>query len=418
MNNKLQSVRGTHDHLPEEMYKYNDIITKAEYISSLYGFKPMATPIFEFSSVFKKTLGESSDIVTKEMYTFNDKGNEEITLRPEGTAGIVRAIISNGLSHEMPFKAFYHGPMFRYERPQKGRLRQFHQIGIELLGTKSEQADIEVIACANNLIKLLNIDKSSTLHINSLGNISERKNYIAKLLVYLKDFKNKLSIESKNRLEKNPLRILDSKSEEDIEIIKNAPKLIDYLELESKDNFNKVLGGLTNLDIPYKINHKLVRGLDYYNNTTFEYITDKLGSQSAILAGGRYDNLMKQMGGSDIPGIGWAAGIERLALLATLKQNITKKISIIPIGIENNILCMNLADALRKRNISIDMGYSGNLKKRLKQSNKVSANYAVIIGDEEVENNNAIVRNLETGSQENIELNKLVEHIEKNIVLI
>ena len=413
MSNKLQSVRGTHDHLPEDMYKFKNIITKAEYISALYGFKPMATPIFEFSSVFKKTLGESSDIVTKEMYTFNDKGNEEITLRPEGTAGIVRAIISNGLAHEMPFKAFYHGPMFRYERPQKGRLRQFHQIGIELLGTRSEQADIEVIACANNLIKSLNIDKSSTLNINSLGNIAERKIYIAELLVYLNDFKNKLSIDSKNRFKKNPLRILDSKSEEDIEIIKNAPKLINYLEAESKDNFNKVLEGLTNLDIPYKINHKLVRGLDYYNNTTFEFITDRLGSQSAILAGGRYDNLMKQMGGSDIPGIGWAAGIERLALLATIKEDQKKKISIIPIGIENNILCMKLANELINKNISIDMGYSGNLKKRLKQANKVSAHYAVIIGNEEVENNNAIIRNLETGSQDNIKLEKLVKHIEK-----
>ena len=413
MSNKLQSVRGTHDHLPEDMYKFKNIITKAEYISALYGFKPMATPIFEFSSVFKKTLGESSDIVTKEMYTFNDKGNEEITLRPEGTAGIVRAIISNGLAHEMPFKAFYHGPMFRYERPQKGRLRQFHQIGIELLGTRSEQADIEVIACANNLIKSLNIDKSSTLNINSLGNIAERKIYIAELLVYLNDFKNKLSIDSKNRFKKNPLRILDSKSEEDIEIIKNAPKLINYLEAESKDNFHKVLEGLTNLDIPYKINHKLVRGLDYYNNTTFEFITDRLGSQSAILAGGRYDNLMKQMGGSDIPGIGWAAGIERLALLATIKEDQKKKISIIPIGIENNILCMKLANELINKNISIDMGYSGNLKKRLKQANKVSAHYAVIIGNEEVENNNAIIRNLETGSQDNIKLEKLVKHIEK-----
>lgn len=413
MSNKLQSVRGTHDHLPEDMYKFKNIITKAEYISALYGFKPMATPIFEFSSVFKKTLGESSDIVTKEMYTFNDKGNEEITLRPEGTAGIVRAIISNGLAHEMPFKAFYHGPMFRYERPQKGRLRQFHQIGIELLGTRSEQADIEVIACANNLIKSLNIDKSSTLNINSLGNIAERKIYIAELLVYLNDFKNKLSIDSKNRFKKNPLRILDSKSEEDIEIIKNAPKLINYLEAESKDNFNKVLEGLTNLDIPYKVNHKLVRGLDYYNNTTFEFITDRLGSQSAILAGGRYDNLMKQMGGSDIPGIGWAAGIERLALLATIREDQKKKISIIPIGIENNILCMKLANELINKNISIDMGYSGNLKKRLKQANKVSAHYAVIIGNEEVENNNAIIRNLETGSQDNIKLEKLVKHIEK-----
>ena len=416
MNNKLQSVRGTHDHLPEDMYKYNNIITKAENISALYGFKPMATPIFEFSSVFKKTLGESSDIVTKEMYTFKDKGDEEITLRPEGTAGIVRAIISNGLSQEMPFKSFYHGPMFRYERPQKGRLRQFHQIGIELLGTKSEQADIEIIACANNLIKALDIDGSSTLHINSLGNITERKTYIADLLIYLKDFKNKLSISSIDRFEKNPLRILDSKAEEDIEIVKNAPKLINYLESESKDSFNKVLEGLNNLNITYEINHKLVRGLDYYNNTTFEFITDRLGSQSAILAGGRYDNLMKQMGGPDIPGIGWAAGIERLALLTTIKEDKRKSVSMIPVGIENNILCINLADELRNKNISIDMAYSGNLKKRLKQANKISANYAIIIGDEEIQNNNAIIRNLETGSQEYIELDKLVKHIEKKML--
>ena len=416
MNNKLQSVRGTHDHLPEDMYKYNNIITKAENISALYGFKPMATPIFEFSSVFKKTLGESSDIVTKEMYTFKDKGDEEITLRPEGTAGIVRAIISNGLSQEMPFKSFYHGPMFRYERPQKGRLRQFHQIGIELLGTKSEQADIEIIACANNLIKALDIDGSSTLHINSLGNITERKTYIADLLIYLKDFKNKLSISSIDRFKKNPLRILDSKAEEDIEIVKNAPKLINYLESESKDSFNKVLEGLNNLNITYEINHKLVRGLDYYNNTTFEFITNKLGSQSAILAGGRYDNLMKQMGGPDIPGIGWAAGIERLALLTTIKEDKRKSVSMIPVGIENNILCINLADELRNKNISIDMAYSGNLKKRLKQANKISADYAIIIGDEEIQNNNAIIRNLETGSQEYIELDKLVKHIEKKML--
>ena len=366
--------------------------------------------------MFKKTLGESSDIVTKEMYTFKDKGDEEITLRPEGTAGIVRAIISNGLSQEMPFKSFYHGPMFRYERPQKGRLRQFHQIGIELLGTKSEQADIEIIACANNLIKALDIDGSSTLHINSLGNITERKTYIADLLIYLKDFKNKLSTSSIDRFEKNPLRILDSKAEEDIEIVKNAPKLINYLESESKDSFNKVLEGLNNLNITYEINHKLVRGLDYYNNTTFEFITNKLGSQSAILAGGRYDNLMKQMGGPDIPGIGWAAGIERLSLLTTIKEDKRKSVSMIPVGIENNILCINLADELRNKNISIDMAYSGNLKKRLKQANKISADYAIIIGDEEIQNNNAIIRNLETGSQEYIELDKLVKHIEKKML--
>ena len=413
MNNKLQAVRGTHDHLHDLMYNYNYIINKVSTISSNYGFKQMATPIFEFSKVFKKTLGESSDIVTKEMYTFLDKGEEEITLRPEGTAGIVRAIISNGLIQEMPFKAFYHGPMFRYERPQKGRLRQFHQVGIELLGVEKEQADIEVIACANQVLRELNITKSSELHVNSLGNIHDRKIYTEDLVKYLNNYKNKLSKESLIRLDKNPLRILDSKSDDDTAIIKNAPKLRDYLDSSSKDSFKKVLEGLDNLNIKYIINDKLVRGLDYYNNTTFEFITDKLGAQSAIIAGGRYDKLMKQMGGPDTPGIGWAAGIERLILLSSIKEIKKKHIAIIPVGEENNNICINLTQKLRNQNIPADMAYSGNLKKRLKNANKLSSNFAIIIGTDEINNNNVIVRNLETGEQEFINFEDIVKHIER-----
>ena len=413
MNNKLQAVRGTHDHLHDLMYNYNYIINKVSTISSNYGFKQMATPIFEFSKVFKKTLGENSDIVTKEMYTFLDKGEEEITLRPEGTAGIVRAIISNGLIQEMPFKAFYHGPMFRYERPQKGRLRQFHQVGIELLGVEKEQADIEVIACANQVLRELNITKSSELHVNSLGNIHDRKIYTEDLVKYLNNYKNKLSKESLIRLDKNPLRILDSKSDDDIAIIKNAPKLRDYLDSSSRDSLKRVLEGLDNLNIKYIINDKLVRGLDYYNNTTFEFITDKLGAQSAIIAGGRYDKLMKQMGGPDTPGIGWAAGIERLILLSSIKEIKKKHIAIIPVGEENNNICINLTQKLRNQNIPADMAYSGNLKKRLKNANKLSSNFAIIIGTDEINNNNAIVRNLETGEQEFINFEDIVKHIER-----
>ena len=413
MNNKLQAVRGTHDHLHIDMYNYNYIVNIVSRISAYYGFKPISTPIFEFSNVFKRTLGESSDIVTKEMYTFKDKGEEEITLRPEGTAGVVRAIISNGLAQEMPFKAFYHGPMFRYERPQKGRLRQFHQVGVELLGVKKEQADVEVIACANQVIKELNIQKSSKLNINSLGHIDDRKKYIKDLTDYLKNYKNKLSKDSLIRLEKNPLRILDSKSEDDISIIKNAPKLNEYLNNSSRENFKLVLEGLDNLNIKYLINENLVRGLDYYNDTTFEFITDKLGSQSAIIAGGRYDGLMKQMGGSDIPGIGWAGGIERLILLSTIKMMKNKHISIIPVGEENINICFDLGQRLREKNISVEMSYSGNLKKRLKNANKLASNYAIIIGAEEINNNSALVRNLETGEQDKIILPKIIKHIEK-----
>lgn len=413
MSNKLQSVRGTHDQLHKDMYNYNYIVNKVCSISSNYGFKEISTPIFEFSSVFKRTLGDSSDIVTKEMYTFKDKGGEEITLRPEGTAGIVRAIISNGLAQEMPFKAFYHGPMFRYERPQKGRLRQFHQVGIELLGVQKEQADIEVISCAKQVLDELNIEKYSTLHINSLGNIEDRQKFIKDLVNYLSNYKNKLSEDSLMRLEKNPLRILDSKSDEDISIIKNAPKLNEYLNITSRDNFKNILKGLENLNIKYVINDKLVRGLDYYNDTTFEFITDKLGSQSAIIAGGRYDGLMKQMGGAEIPGIGWAGGIERLILLSKINQVNKKHVSIIPVGDENNTACIELAHKLRKKNIPTEMSYSGNLKKRLKNANKLSATHAIIIGTEEINNNYVLVRNLDTGIQEKIKIPEIVEYLEK-----
>jgi len=416
MNNKLQSVRGTHDHLHKDMYNYNYIVNKVRTISENYGFKQMSTPIFEFSNVFKRTLGESSDIVTKEMYTFKDKGEEEITLRPEGTAGIVRAIISNGLVQEMPFKAFYHGPMFRYERPQKGRLRQFHQVGVELLGIKKEQADIEVIACAKQVLDELNIEKFSELNINSLGSIDDRQEYIKALTNYLSDYKNKLSKDSLMRLNKNPLRILDSKSQDDVSIVKNAPKLSEYLNSSSNESFKNILEGLDNLNIKYIINDKLVRGLDYYNDTTFEFITDKLGSQSAIIAGGRYDGLMKQMGGTDIPGIGWAGGIERLILLSTINEIKIKHISIIPVGEENNNICINLSHKLRNKNISCEMSYSGNLKKRLKNANKLNSNYAIIIGTEEENNNCALVRNLESGIQEKIKLPEIIKYIEKKLL--
>ena len=411
MNNKLQAVRGTHDHLHKDMHNYNYVVNKVSAISANYGFKPISTPIFEFSNVFKRTLGESSDIVTKEMYTFKDKGDEEITLRPEGTAGVVRAIISNGLAQEMPFKAFYHGPMFRYERPQKGRLRQFHQVGIELLGVQKEQADVEVIACANQVLKELNIQKSSKLNINSLGNIDDRKKYIKDLVNYLINYKNKLSKDSLMRLDKNPLRILDSKSEDDISIVKNAPKLNEYLNNSSRASFKKVLEGLESLNIKYKINENLVRGLDYYNDTTFEFITNKLGSQSAIIAGGRYDGLMKQMGGADIPGIGWAGGIERLIMLMDDLKLLQKTIHLIIINESFREYGLKVADQLRKKNINIHFDYKYNLKKSLSYANQLGARYAIIIGEEEVQNNLCTLKDL----NKNVQEKKTIENIIKDL---
>ena len=418
MTNKLQPVRGTHDHLPQDMQVFNHIIERAQNISLRYGFKPFSTPIFEFSEVFKKTLGDGSDIVTKEMYTFKDKGEEEITLRPEGTAGIIRAIISNGLTHEMPLKVFYNGPMFRYERPQKGRLRQFHQIGVELVGAQNELADTEVISCGNRLLKELNIEKNIELQINSLGNISDRKIYIQNLLEYLNSYKNKLSKDSLNRLDKNPLRILDSKNQEDIDVLKNAPIISDYLNESSKNKFINIQQNLKSLGISFNLNPKLVRGLDYYNDLTFEFVTNALGSQGAVIAGGRYDGLMKQMGGPDLPGIGWAAGLERISLLTKISEIKNNLVTVIPLGSNSENFCLNLTENLRLEKIQVNMGYSGNLKKRLQNANKSNSDYAVIIGDEELEKNQAIVKNLINGNQENINLNNIVSHLKKILNLL
>ena len=413
MNKKLQPVRGTHDHLQDQMQLYDHIVSISKNVCMRYGFNPFSTPIFEFSEIFKKTLGDSSDIVTKEMYTFKDKGNEEITLRPEGTAGIIRAIISNGLTHEMPFKVFYNGPMFRYERPQKGRLRQFHQIGIELVGVQNEIADIEVISCGNRLLKELKIDNKISLQINSLGKIEDRIKYIKDLLKYLKAYKNKLSADSLKRFEKNPLRILDSKNEEDINIISNAPIIFEYLNHESKTQFQNVLKNLKALNITYTINHKLVRGLDYYNNTTFEFVSDELGAQGAVIAGGRYDGLMKQMGGPDLPGIGWAAGLERISLLTKINKTKTKSITIIPLGDKSQEFCIKIGEQLRQEKIKTNITYSGNLKKRLQNANKLLSDFVLIVGEEEIEKNIAIIKDLNKGEQTAIKIENVIDYLKK-----
>ena len=417
MKYKTQPVRGTHDYLPEEKKHYNNILSKALKVAEVYGYKFMETPIFEFSEVFKKSLGNSSDIVSKEMYTFKDRSEEEITLRPEGTAGVIRAIISNGLTHQMPFRAFYSGPMFRYERPQKGRLRQFHQIGIELIGSLSPEADIEVIACGCRILEELGIRQDTKLEINSLGDYDDRKNYKNALLQYLNSYKDKLSIDSINRLEKNPLRILDSKDNDDINIIKNAPIIDDYLGQNSKTIFNEIKRGLESLNIKFYLNPKLVRGLDYYGQTTFEFTTEKLGSQGTIMAGGRYNNLMKEMGGPDLAGIGWAAGIERLMLLIQPLIDDNKLVSVIPIESEYNNIAFKLTEDLRKNFINTDISFSGNIKKRLSYANKIKSKFAVIIGEEEANQSAALVKNLDTGKQIKIKFNELSKYLKKTLQL-
>ena len=311
----LQPVRGTQDLLPEAARRHRQVIETARAAAELYGFAEMATPIFEFTEVFARPIGEHTDIVAKEMYTFTDRGGEEVTLRPENTAGVVRAVLSNRLVQSVPLKFFYSGPMFRYERPQKGRFRQFHQIGVELIGVAQPQADIEVIALGRRILDALGIGDRVVLELNTLGDVESRAAYREALVSYFSARASELSEDSQRRLERNPLRIFDSKEETDQRVARDAPAFADYQNAESRRFFDRVRAGLDRLGIIYRLNPRLVRGLDYYTHTAFEFVTADLGAQGTVMGGGRYDGLVEMMGGPALPGIGWAAGIERLAML-------------------------------------------------------------------------------------------------------
>ncbi len=397
----LQPVRGTHDLLPLEYRKHSCIMDAARKIAALYGFAEMATPLMEFKDVFKRTLGDVSDIVTKEMYEIVKRGDEEIVLRPEGTAGVARAVMSNGLTQSMPLKFFYAGPMFRYERPQKGRLRQLHQIGVELFGVPDPLGDVEVISLAYDTFKALELSHRVTLEINTLGDDESRKRYRDHLVTYLRDHHAALSADSQLRLERNPLRILDTKDEGDKKILKDAPLLTESLNSFSQEMFMKVQEGLETLQIPFKLNPHLVRGLDYYCHVAFEFTTSELGSQGTLLAGGRYDGLMATMGGPSIPGVGWAGGIDRIALMFnqdTLPPLI-RPLAIIPTDEAFDIKGLAFAQILRNEGHVVEMTYGGNLGKRLKKANKINARYALILGDAEIASHTVTLKDLDTGEQ-------------------
>ncbi len=398
----LQPVRGTHDILPDDSRRHRHVVDVARAIAERYGFGEISTPIFEFTEVFARTLGETSDIVTKEMYTFRDRGGDEITLRPEGTAGIARALISGGLAQDLPLKFFYAGPMFRYERPQKGRLRQFHQFGVEILGVASPQADIEVIALAANILESLGALAKTTLEINTLGDRESREAYRKVLVDYASAHNAKLSEDSRTRLEKNPLRILDSKDEGDKAILKNAPMFPDYLTAAARDFFAEVRDGLKAVGIAFVENPRLVRGLDYYCHTAFEFTTEHLGAQGTVLAGGRYDGLVSAMGGRETPGVGWAAGIERLSMLVTDVPPKPRPIAVIPAGNGAAAEALRLAEELRRAGLVVELGYSGNLAKRMKRANKINARAAVILGEDEMSRGAATVRDLDSGDESQV----------------
>ncbi|HEX9790794.1 MAG TPA: histidine--tRNA ligase [Kiloniellales bacterium] len=409
----LQPVRGTHDILPDEMRRHRRVIDTAREMAERYGYLEMSTPIFEFTEVFRRPLGETSDVVAKEMYSFADRGGEEITLRPEATAGIARAFLSAGLAHELPCKFFCHGPMFRYDRPQKGRQRQFHQINMELLGVAEPLGDIEMIALGTGILAELGVLGRTKLELNTLGDQDSRKAYRDVLVEYFSSHRDRLSAESIDRLGRNPLRILDSKDPGDREVAAGAPSLHAHLNQASRDFFAAVTEGLDALGIAYALNPGLVRGLDYYTHSIFEITTEDLGAQATVLGGGRYDGLIELLGGPPTPGVGWAAGIERLAMLMTEAPAARRPIAMVSMGAAAERQALLLAQTLRQAGFAVDLGYSGNLKKRMRRANKAGARAAVILGDDELARHSATVRDLESGEQELVSLNALSERLSR-----
>ncbi len=407
----LQPARGTQDLLPEAQRRHRAVVETARSIAERFGYQEIATPIFEFTEVFARPIGETSDIVTKEMYSFADRGGEEVTLRPEYTAGIVRAVLSNGLTQSLPLKFFASGPMFRYERPQKGRFRQFHQIDAELIGVAQPAGDVELIALAAEILDALGVLKRTTLELNTLGDTASRHAYRQALVEYYAAHRASLSEDSLRRLDKNPLRILDSKDEGDKRINAEAPPFDAYVTPEARDFFAAVRKGLDVLGIPYRLNPLLVRGLDYYCHTAFEFVTTDLGAQGTVLGGGRYDGLMGVMGGPETPGVGWAAGIERLALLIDEPVPPPRPITLVPLGEAGEAMALKLARSLRRAGFTIDLGYSGNLRRRLQRADKVKARAAIILGDNELAREVVALRDLDTGEQSEVPLAALEDHL-------
>ena len=407
----LQPVRGTRDLVGEDQRRHAHIIDTARRVSSLYGFDEWSTPIFEDTSVFARTLGDTSDVVTKEMYTFVDRGGDSVTLRPEGTAGVCRALVTNGLTQSLPQKVFYAGPMFRYERPQKGRYRQFHQIGAELIGPAEPLADAEIIAMGWVILQALGIAKSVTLELNTLGDAPSRDAYRVALVAYFTAHQESLSEESRHRLVHNPLRILDSKDPGDKALVANAPTIAPSLTAEAASFYDGLRRHLDQFAVPYIENPRIVRGLDYYNHTAFEFVTTALGAQGTVMGGGRYDGLVQQMGGPSVPAVGWAAGIERLAMLLAEAPAVPTGVAIIPMGEAEERAALTALQSLRAAGIRAEIAYRGNMKRRMERANKIGARAAIIIGSDELARGVAQVKDLWAGTQTEVALHDLAVHL-------
>ncbi len=396
---ELQPVRGTRDLIGDDHRRHLHVIDTARRVASVYGLEEWATPIFEDTRVFARTLGETSDVVTKEMYSFVDRGGDSLTLRPEGTAGVCRALVTNGLTQSLPQKVFYAGPMFRYERPQKGRYRQFHQIGAEVIGPAEPLADAEVIACGWDILQALGIADDVVLEVNTLGDRESRDAYRAALVTYFTEHQAGLSEDSLMRLARNPLRILNSKDEGDRRIIAGAPDIHAHLTPEAASFYDRLKSCLAIFGVPFVDNPRIVRGLDYYGHTAFEFVTTRLGAQGTVMAGGRYDGLVAEMGGPATPAVGWAAGIERLSMLLTEVPAPPSPVAVVPVGEAAEAAALAVLQDLRRAGIRAEMSYRGNLKRRLERANRIGARAAVILGESEAARGVAQVKDFSSGTQ-------------------
>ncbi len=402
MSERIQAIRGMNDILPDSTLMWRYVEQNFVDCLSRYGYREIRFPIIESTQLFKRTIGEVTDIVEKEMYTFNDLNGDSLTLRPEGTAGCVRACLENGLLHNQQQKLWYMGPMFRHERPQKGRYRQFTQFGVEAFGMSDSTIELELIAISRRLWSQLGFAHAVELQINTLGELSERQRYKKVLVEYLRDHYDELDEDSKRRLERNPLRILDSKNPDLQELIAKAPKLIDVLEEKSRAHFQAFCDGLSALGIPYTINPFLVRGLDYYGHTVFEWVTDKLGSQATVCAGGRYDILVEQLGGSATPAAGFALGIERILLLMeTLnlsEKNMNREsLFIIATNAQAVLNGLVMAETIRTAYPTVEIitnTAGGSFKSQFKKADKSGARLALILGEDEIANQRVSIKDL------------------------
>jgi histidyl-tRNA synthetase len=400
-------IRGTQDIFGDEQRRFARVLEAFEKVRRLYAFQRVDVPVFEATAVFARSLGETTDVVSKEMYTFEDRGGDSITLRPEFTAGIARAYIGNGWQQYAPLKLATSGPVFRYERPQKGRFRQFHQIDAEVIGAAEPAADVELLTFADQLLQELGIADGVTLQLNTLGDAETRDAWRTALVAHFEKHRGELSEDSLNRLDKNPMRILDSKDPRDRPIADAAPDIDAHLTSEAGAFFEAVTKGLDAAGVAWTRNARLVRGLDYYRHTAFEFVTDRLGAQGTVLAGGRYDGLVEALGGPSTPGVGWAAGVERLAMLIEEPVIEAVDVVLVPMGDAATDVAVRLLRELRTYSITADCAFRGNFKRRLAGADKAGALFALIIGDDELERGEVIAKNLRTGEQVSVRLDAI-----------